>query len=163
MSSSDLYVLNQKSVTHIAEFRNGWGSAPVVWEYLGEKYVPEKPIYAMGDDGYMRKVWALSRDERLLECERVALVMTFDWAYVPFANLTYMADKCEEFFALSNDNRRENHWASIGASLRLEAGKKHHRHARGICISCTSVNDIWQHTSETGRGFPDAWPIFKRA
>lgn len=140
MSTSDLYILNGKSTTHLAEFRNGWGSAPICWDYLSKKY--------LGLDGYplfgdMQPVWNLARDERLTIPEKVALLMTFDGAYIPLSNLKDAAEACEAFGKECEDGGRVNHWPAFGAELRRASKMKHNRHARGVCLSCTSVNDPW--------------------
>lgn len=157
MSTSDLYILNGKSTSHLAEFRNGWGSAPVIWDHLGEKYVPERPTYSF-DGGHLRKVWALAGDDRLASHEKICLMITFDKAYIPLANLTEAADACARMGAETSHMPGVNHWIGIGDELRKAAKQHFSRHARGIVLSPTSVSDCW--------GFPsndwlkNAWPIF---
>lgn len=158
MSTSDLYVLNGKSTTHLAEFRNGWGSAPIAWDHLAAKYIDEVPAYSMSES-HLRKVWELASDERLEPYERCVLMMTFDRSYVPVANLTDAADACEQFGKACENGRSENHWQAIGAALREAASRKLGRHARGVCLSCTSVSDHWINPSDDW--LTKAWPIFE--
>lgn len=157
MSTTDLYILNAKSTSHISEFQNGWGSAPLAWDYLGAKYIAEKPVYRL-DQGHLRKVWALAYDPRLSECEKVSLMMTFDRAFVPVSQLD-RAGKCIiKFGEMCDDAARVNHWPAIGACLISEGKKKHTRHMRGVAMSSTSVSDAWDWPE------PDqlfgAWPIY---
>jgi len=159
MSTTDLYIINGKSVSHVAEYRNGWGSGPAVWDYLSDKYVPEKPIYSLSDS-HMKKVWALQSDDRLAECERLALLMTFDNAFVPVHALERAGDLCIEFAGLSDDGARVNHWRAIGEDLKRLAGVKQNRHARGAALSCTSVCDPWSDAPESA--LAKAWPIFTK-
>ncbi len=157
MSTSDLYVLNEKSTRHLAEFRNGWGSAPVAWDFLATKYIAEKPLYSM-DKGHMQKVWDLASDPRLELCERAVLMMTFDRSYVPTANLRDAAEACAKFGALIENGRSANHWPAIGEALRRAATMRLGRHARGVCLSCTSVSDPWGNPAEDW--LEDAWSIY---
>ena len=158
MSTTDLYIINGKSVSHVAQYRNGWGSGPVAWDYLSDKYIAEKPIYSLHGD-HMKKVWALQSDDRLEECERLALLMTFDGAFVPVHALGLAGDLCIEFAKLSEDGERENHWRVIGEDLKKLSRQKLNRHARGAALSCTSVCDPWADAPESS--LSNAWPIFE--
>lgn len=160
MSTTDLYVLNQKSVRHAAEFQNGWGSAPLVWDYLGEKYITERPVYSL-DQQHLKRVWRLADDTRLTTGERTALMLTFDYGYVPRDKLKLAGEACQQFHADTSARpelaNRVNHWAAIGAALIDLAGGKLSRHAKGAALSCTSVCDIWLSADKTT--FAKAWPI----
>ena len=160
MSTSDLYILNGKSTRHLAEFRNGWGSAPMAWDYLAEKYIPEKPAYSLAES-HLEKVWKLAEDDRLEPFERCVLMMTFDRSYVPVANLKDAAEACEMFGKACENGKHVNHWVAIGAALREAAGMRFSRHTRGVALSCTSVNDCWAWPSE--KWLTEAWPIFEAA
>lgn len=154
MSTSDLYILNRKSTTHLAEFSNGYGSAPCAWEYLGHKYLnPE--TWSRVNWG---PVWALHDDERLQPDERLALLMTFDRSYTPIESIGAAARLCVKFHdRVFNSGlwKGVNHWSAFGDVL-VTAGKLHHR-ARGICLSCTSVSDPWGYPSD--EWLDDAWAI----
>lgn len=158
MSTSDLYLLFGKSVRHWSEHRNGWGSAPVIWDYLGEKYIPEKPIYSLAAD-HMCKVTALSEDSRLLNCERAALNFTCDRAYVPKSHLADAAELFDEIYELNYDAARANHWKRFAAEMRKVAATVKDRRLRGVCIACTSVCDEWQYLKPDG--IASAWSIFE--
>ncbi len=156
MSTSDLYILNAKSTTHLAEFRNGWGSGPRCWDYLAAKYLGRVGSSMMLD---MQPVWDLARDERLAHHERVALMMTFDRAYTPIKHLSDAADACEKFGTECEDGKSVNHWPAFGAAFRSASAMKFSRHTRGVCLNCTSVSDVWGRPSTDW--LENAWPIYE--
>lgn len=158
MSTSDLYVLFGKSTRHFAEFRNGWGSAPIAWDYLADRYIAEKPAYSLSGE-HMKRVWALASDPRLSRAERIVLMLTFDRAFVPLAHLLDAAEACIAFGAACEDGRRANHWPAIGEALRRAHETNLGRHARGICLSCTSVSDPW--IDPTPAQLAEAWSIYE--
>lgn len=155
MSTSDLYILNGKSTRHVAEFRNGWGSGPMAWDYLGAKYTGEAPGI---NPVKLKKIWALASDSRLGHHEKVALMMTFDRMYIPLDHLKDAAAACEKFGSECEDGRRANHWPAFGTTLTEVANMKHTRHARGVCLSCTSVCDPWIEPDNDY--ISNAWPIY---
>lgn len=164
MSTSHLYILNKKSTTHFAEFINGWGSAPVVWDYLGGKYISDKPSYGM-EMSYLKKVWALHKDDRLEVWERIPLFMTFDKAYVPLSRLIDASNACLRFnseVGVHPDfQNRVNHWGSIGTALSVAAASKPFSpYARGVALSPTSVNDMWGDAPKDW--LDDAWSIYDK-
>lgn len=160
MSTSDLYLLFSKSVRHWSEHRNGWGSAPVVWDYLADRYIPEKPFYSFERD-HLRKVWALDKSDGLSDAELAALAFTFDNAYIPRGNLSEVAAWFEAFGAQVGAHpefaNRVNHWPAFAAELRKINAEVKDKRLRGVCISCTSVNDIWAY--EAPDRIAKAWPI----
>jgi len=157
MSTTDLYILNQKSTRHVAEFRNGWGSAPRCWDYLALKYLGEKT--AMFDLRGMQRVWDLAGDERLTADEKVALMFTFDRAYIPTKHLKDAGESMIAFGKACHDGVSVNHWPAIGEKLIELSAQKFHHVARGICMSPTSVSDNWCRPSECW--LTEAWPILK--
>lgn len=158
MSTSDLYILNKKSVTHFAKFRNGWGSGPVVWRHIGEKYVSDKPQYWEMDRRTLERIWALAGDRTLEIDERIALMMTFDHSFVPLKNLKEAGEACITFHRRVRDTGSVNHWADIGEALIRLSKTKKSRHAQGAVLSCTSVGDVWLE-ADAAR-ISKAWPIF---
>lgn len=154
MSTSDIYLLFGKSARHWSEHRNGWGSAPLCWDYIGEKYIPAYNGLRWAE------VWPLNASERLSQAERVALLFTLDDAYVPVADLAWAADRFAEFADLTEADPkmagRANHWRAFAESLRRAMSVKDKR-LRGVCVSCTSVNDTW--AMRRPEDFAKAWPI----
>jgi len=159
MSTSDLYILNRKSTRHLAEFRNGWGSAPRCWDYLAGKYLGEAGGSVMGGGDLSRRVWALARDQSVSAEERLALMMTFDGAYVPIEHLETAGVACKKFGEMCENGKTVNHWPAFGETLRKTAKAKHSKHAIGVALSCTSVSDPWSGAGPDQLG--KAWSIFK--
>lgn len=167
MSTSDLYIINGKSVSHVAEYRNGWGSAPICWDFLADRYFPDvnftdymRPDF-VGHDRKWKMVWGLTKDDRLSNEEKVTLMVTFDNAYVPVEYLKEAGEALKKFYDLSRvwSEGKVNHWDDIGNDLIRLAGKKMHRHARGVALSCTSVSDPW--IGDNPDSLEKAWPIFE--
>ena len=154
MSTSDLYILNGKSTTHLAEFRNGRGSGPQCWDYLSGKYFGR----TFGWDECMKPVWDLAFDQSVQFHERVALLMTFDRTYILLSKLKAAADACDQFGQESENGRTENHWPAFASTLQRAAYMQHHHRARGVCLSCTSVNDQWLRPNPDW--VENAWSIF---
>lgn len=167
MSTSDLYILNGKSTRWVAEFHNGWGSGPCIWDHLASKYFPDVNFTDFNRADYVgwerknRMVWDLAGDERVTKEERTALMLTFDRSYVPTAYLKVAGEACVAADRMISDHgfwKGVNHWKAIGEKLIELSELKLHRQARGVVLNCTSVNDVWiQASADYLEG---AWPIF---
>ena len=140
MSTSDLYILNKKSTTHLAEFQNGWGSAPFCWMQLSVKYLG-KEFNLLNPT----PTWKLAGQGRLQRFELIVLKMTFDRAYIPLANLSEAGAACIEFGTSTDITHKKmvNHWPAIGRTLQKASKRKYRPHVRGVSLSCTSVADCW--------------------
>ncbi|AHC30544.1 hypothetical protein CC53_gp127 [Rhizobium phage vB_RleS_L338C] len=168
MSYSTLYILNQKSTREVAEYRNGWGSGPMCWDYLADKYLGHLNFtdYNRTDYiGFERKwkmVWDLANDPKLQRCEHIAMRMTFDGAYAANADLKEVGELCQEFFTLvCKDTKRlgmVNHFMVLGLDLvKLSKERRRSRHMRGAVLNCTSVNNVWWTPTQELLG--KAWSI----
>lgn len=73
-----LTVMKSGAMRHKHEYRNSHLSAPIIWTQLYDKYVPHGPYAYMFSDEESKKLWALAKDSRLAEHEKIALVLTFD-------------------------------------------------------------------------------------
>ncbi|QIG76170.1 hypothetical protein EVC24_149 [Rhizobium phage RHph_I4] len=171
MSYSTLYLLNKKSTREVKDFRNGWGSCPLCWDYLAEVYFADlnftdynRTDY-IGFDRKWKMVWALADTDRLKSCEMLALKMTFDYAYVPITHLAEAGEECREFHKLSSALpsfvNHVNHWEDIGLTLLELSQRKFSLHTRGVVLNGTSVNNIWW--SPTKERLENAWPIYEEA
>lgn len=135
MSYSTVYAIRpNESATEVAELRNGWGSAPVIWDALCQKYLARDSW--RGDD---KALWALARDARLPECERAVHAMTFDRAYVKAQNIPRAIAHIEEFLKLHPISlQRVNHWPEIAQIMRDSLD------GAGFALTVTSVSsDLW--------------------
>lgn len=137
MSYTTVYaVCFRTSVEEIAELRNAWGSAPVVWDAMCQRYLGRESW--RGDD---KPLWALARDPRVPECERAVHAMTFDRAYVKAADIPQAIEHVQEFLDRNPVSlERENHWPKI---IELMKGLGE---GCGIAFHMTSVSadDYWR-------------------
>lgn len=152
MSSSSLYKVYKTKTKEIAEFRNGWGTAPVIWGYLLEKYLHLDKLAWFGNDENQKKLWKLITDSSVPTNLRLVLGLTLDDAICPYVKKDELAKACQEVFEFTYDSKSVNHWKSVGESLKL---CKPDKKMIGIALSCTSVADQWID----GKG-DKAWDLF---
>lgn len=143
MSSSTLYEVFKTTARPINKYRNGHGSAPPVWGYLGGEY--------LGWDGYMFSrdmgpLWKLFYDQSVPSYLQFALGFTFDGALLDPSKLKQCADWSEMTYeALLHSKHwgpdKVNHWHAIAEDLR---NYKCDKRALGVGIGCTSVCDPWE-------------------
>lgn len=160
MSSTIIYILNSKSVSRFAAFKNSWGTAPIAYEYLLRKYAgPDLPHVF----DWEKHINGIMEDDRLEGDELIAMLFMADRAYIPLERLAMAAEACEMFGARlpersSGPSQDVNHWPQIARTLRDIAAAKLSRHAVGVCMAPTDGCDEWQWS----KGLADnAWPIFK--
>ncbi len=160
MSATIIYALNSKSTTQLKTFRNGWGSAPVLWDYLSEKY--------LGLDGMpfreneLQRLWDLAQDRRLTAEERICHMITFDRAFVPVKHLDAVGDACMTVYAAmpaKYRGGRVNHWYGIGSLCTTLVERRFHHRCRGVCMAPTTVSDHWHRPNP--EWMRNAWSIFK--
>lgn len=148
MSTSDLYRVYRTTASRVAEFRNGWGTAPLLWDHLsanfagGRKWIFEAEY-----------LWPLANDERVPNALRLAHAFTFDGAVCPINRTSEFADACDEVATTCAKDGYVNHWAAVAAELRKAKARARQI---GWALSCTSVNDVWC----TWKGDPKPWDIF---
>lgn len=152
MSTSDLYRVYRTKATHIAEYRNGHGTAPLVWGYLNVFYLGGSR-YGWGIGRDLDPLWALSKDPRVPRSVRIAHAFTFDQAVCPMERITELADALDEAGKVCAYEQHVNHWSAIAADLRAHKAKARQI---GIALSCTSVSDSWIDW----KGDPQGWSLF---
>ncbi len=140
MSTSDLYFVNKKSTRHIAEFRDGHGTAPVLWSVLCVEYLGwDEYDWSFGHEGKMRSLWELAFDPRVPFHLRLCHAFTFDRAVCPKDKLLELASACVE----TSDKippGKINHWKAIADMLlKLRTPGQ----SIGVALSPTSVSDCW--------------------
>lgn len=168
MSYSTLYILNQKSTTEVAEFRNGYGSGPCIWDHLAERYLSHvnfKDYNRMDYVGIERKwnmVWELAAEgTAITREERIAMMITFDKAYIPLPFLNHAGEACQlayEQIVEFGYWKGVNHWKDIGTALCDMSQDAFHHAARGVVLNCTSVADMWSQPSADY--LENAWSIY---
>lgn len=137
MSTSDIYRVYRTTARHVAEFRNGWGSAPILWGFLNQKYLGKDRYSMFGDQ---KDLWALVRDDRVPRCLRIAHAFTFDRSVCPPDRIAELADACDETAKIVAYEQHVNHWADFATTLRAMKCKARQI---GVGLSCTSVSDPW--------------------
>jgi hypothetical protein len=159
VSSTVLYVLNQKSVSPFASFKNSAGTGPAAYDNILEKYMgPDLPdVFERGNH-----IDALIAGKRVDALEMFALLFLSERSYVPIDKLFMAGEMCEEFGGrIPRHITRPhyiNHWPSIGQSLKEMAAANLSRHAVGACLTSTTVCDEWQNSKGLSA---NAWPILK--
>lgn len=138
MSYSTLHRVYKTKAPEFAEYSNGWGSAPVLWEYLCKRYLHSNMW--MADAGSSdSKLWKLTHDLEIPYDLRLCLAFTFDTAYCTEENLAKLADACEFTYAVCY-TRGVSHWKSIATDLRSHKFKFRQI---GVSLGCTSVSNPW--------------------
>lgn len=136
MSTSDLYAVFRKSTRHLSEYRNGWGSAPILWDYLCRTYLGRETWSFMGEN---KDLWQLASDQRVPLDLRLAHAFTFDGTFCPRSRAKELGASLQRAGRKVAVTDRVNHWFDIGADLLANGMAR----AQGFALSCTSVNDVW--------------------
>jgi hypothetical protein len=93
MSQTLFYAIPENgSVIRIGAARNGWDSAPPIWDYIGTKYLgwAEGEFWTRTDK---KPLWGLGHDSDVEDGDRYALRWTFDRAMVAIADWEKFATK----------------------------------------------------------------------
>ena len=154
MSRLTVYAVNQagECVPH-TEFRNSWGGAILIWDYLIQKYFPLKPGQQSweGEASLMIKmqpVWDLFKRSDVDLIDRIALGSTFDMVMVKRENIKALAiaftalhQRMTEMGLLTNPDR-VNHILLQADLFREMAGDSD---IQAICWQQTScARDMWR-------------------
>lgn len=123
------------------EFRNGWGSAPFIWDKIATKYRIGAP-WQFGGPGLndWEKVWKYHQDGGALDpAEHNALVSTYDRTVVKRDDMLALADSFERFVELHPPGNRVCSLPDQAKAIR----EAHEKGARFIAWTQTSVSDPW--------------------
>lgn len=129
----------------VAEYRNGWGSAPVIWEFIWNKYLrtreaEKKYESAMHPQGNLQKVCDLANDGKLQEYERICVQLTYDRCIIRKEDFPKVAAALDTMYAATYNGEYVNHLKAIADDLR--AADKWASYI-GCCFRHTSVGDEW--------------------
>jgi hypothetical protein len=154
VSSSDIYGVFKTTATHRASFRNGHGTAPLIWGYLNTHFLGrEYNGWLFADNG---PLWKLVSDERVPLAIRITHAFCMDLAYCPASRIAELASACDETGRVCARDQHVNHWPAIAEYLSLY---KPRTRELGVGISCTSVSDMWIDWRQTrDKGTP--WNLF---
>lgn len=139
MSTSDLYRVYRTKAVHMTEFRNGWGTAPLLWDYLAKQFIGPDFQWVCQREGD-RRLWDLYRDGRVPRSLRLVHAFTMDHIICPPDQVAEFADACDEVGRVCARDSHVNHWAAIATTMRQAKAKPRQL---GYGLACTSVSDIW--------------------
>jgi hypothetical protein len=150
-----LAVYPGNKVEDYAELSNAWGSAPIVWQFLYNHFVPHEEFSYIFKPEEFQKVTALWDDETVPEYLRVVLGFTFDRVYVLKANYARMAKDIRHFLAdLGSKPNSVNHWRYLADLFELSPD------IPAIGLYCTSVSSnpfVGEWDEETEEYEPLNW------
>lgn len=92
------------------ELRNGWLTAPIVWDHIWGRYGVKRHEY----DTWMLagdRFWDIQHDERLSSPDRTLFHMTFDRFYIASKDFARAAADIDAFIA--DGPRNSGHWPHI--------------------------------------------------
>lgn len=142
MSYSATYHVYASTARRIDEYRNGHGTASVLWALLSDKYLGVGPYGYTHNKADTDRLWKLYLDPRVPNHLRICHLWTFDNAFWPLDVRETLVDACEEtFLALRSYNGATvNHWHQLAIDLQRIPKKPR---CYGIGLTCTSVSDGW--------------------
>jgi hypothetical protein len=153
MSTSNLYSVYKTRTKELAAFGNGWGTAPVLWDYLEKAYLNKRSgSWLCGNDKDKAELWNLVTNPNVPVCFRLVHAFTFNNVVCPYKQTTKMAEHCRKVFGILKEDEssvmladkdimpRVNHWERIANVLEIIKSDKR---ALGIGLSCTSISDPW--------------------
>jgi len=146
VSTSNLYAVYKTKTKEIAEFPNGWGTAPVIYDYLCEKYLNVKKnawlhqFSSPTPNFKIQYLWDLTKNLSVPASIRLVHAFTYINHVCPSNRILELAQACQEFYDITNDNKRVNHWELIANTLKsFKINKK----MIGIALSCSSIQNPW--------------------
>ena len=144
MSYTSLYKVFKTKRVELAEFRNSQGSAPPVWGWLTEKFLPGTGYWFSNCDS----LWKLALDKRVPLDVRLCHAFTFDYAVVLPEHFERMSQACAEMNNVLNEwpkwHNCVNHWGAFSEFFKTcKVQHKITKRRFGIGMRCTSVTDMW--------------------
>lgn len=142
MSTTMIYVIKRwgvKSVPIIAEYQNSHGSAPVVWDFMAQRYLGEEYHHRLKDMG---ELWNTSyREDIPMEYRRVMKV-TCDRAILLNENALEAVSHIRKFVdEFPHPSNKVNHWAQIAEDIELFHSQNKYI-AYGLRMTSMDENDF---------------------
>ncbi len=156
MSYSELVGIGPKGkISTLLELPNSHGSAPVIWEAIGGKYLGLTQSYGGPGGGWMEnvsKICDLWKNTSIPESIRAVLLMTFDREYIEKKDYLRAASDIRQFMKeFSPKPGYVNHWATIADFLE----KKPKAAMIGIYHTSVSENPYeGEYNEKTGKHAP---------
>lgn len=148
MSCAALLEVYKSKANWEVELRNSWGGAPMLWQFLWQKYIqkPGVPDYMQMDQN--DKVWALWNKSDIPLYHRVPLHFTFDRSVLLKKHLKWAAplfrQNAQVLAEFTSRKQFVDHWADIAAFVEEKTFKLDSR-CIGLAMNCTSVSDLWDY------------------
>lgn len=148
MSYCELKTINRDgTIETFEEYRNAHGGAPFIWDKLAKKYLGVDSWIILKD---MNRLWKLLDDDRLEECEKVALLITWDYATLKAKNLDRASKALTQFIELHpSEHEYICHIESWAKDLiRIKSSE-----VMGTCFyHCSVSEDVWDgYNAKTGK------------
>lgn len=122
MSSTILIAVDPgKKLEQHREFLNSWGSAPVIWGFICERYLQkEGHWWVSAGPERLKKLWAAWQSPEIPECVRAVHLWTMDRMYVERKDYQRMAEHIDAFLAICTGWNGVNHWPAISELLKSD-------------------------------------------
>lgn len=133
------------------EVKNGWGSAPVIWQYMGHRYFGAG--FSWLGEKNCAQICPLANQRDKPEHLRAVLAMTFDHVYIAAKDYAQAASDIRKFLADLGGQEMINHWP-LFAKL-LEDGPD--CPAIGIWHTTVTEEPFSDGTDEYGKPLPFDW------
>lgn len=125
---------------NIVEYRNSWGTAPIVWDAFCERHLKlEKHWWLLRGGTVPNPLWDAWKQEDIPESHRAVLLFTLDHIYVLKKDYRRFAKDLRQFLddTLISANH-VNHWPLIAQRFEMEPDYP------AMSLWCTSVvDDPW--------------------
>lgn len=148
-----LSVFPNVSVNEEMELRNGWLTAPIIWNFLAKTYL-EKSNFMMVSDN-CKALWDLHSDKRLPEHQRNVLRLTFDRWYILEKDYKRAAGDIRAFIAdIEKTGETTGHWPVIADFLEGNLELKPHFPAVGFHWTSVSENPFYEANNDDEEDSP---------
>ena len=142
-----LSVFPNVSVNEEMELRNGWLTAPIIWNFLAKTYLNKPNFMMVGDNA--KELWALHLDKRVPKHQRNVLKITFDRWYIVEADYERAAQDIRATIAdIEKTGEMIGHWPMIADFLEGKLDLKPHFPAVGFHWTSVSENPFDAQSSQ---------------
>ncbi len=138
-----LAVYPGEKIEELFELGNAWGSAPVIWDVMAQKYL-NKGAFGAGDE-----LWGLWKDQKIPLLHRTVHLISFDRAFILKKDFKQAAQDIRAFLKdFPQPENHINHWFSIADYLEADPNVP----AIGFHMTSVSENPFhgdWNEVDET--------------